>query len=218
MHADLLNHLAAADRAAVRRWADLLGAPWYNVPPLKLLAESLAVLSALPEVQAREPHLSGGDAFRLAAEAVGFEDDPDANTHPGDRLARNLRNWRHRGKIFHALGAAALQIPGMEQVREAHAAAWARLEAEHGRSIDPAELADDPGGALDQRLAELLGEALVEAEAAVIRDVLSDTLTDHAAKLAGDVADRLALDRREVEEIVCELLTAAVLDALRGDV
>jgi hypothetical protein len=85
------------DRATVRRWAEILGLRWYDVPPLLQVVEMVGVLLLSADMD-----LPAGDAVRASAEALGLADDPARSTHPGDRFARTLGNW-HRaagGKSF----------------------------------------------------------------------------------------------------------------------
>jgi hypothetical protein len=86
----VLSSLDAGDRETVLRWAELVGAPWSEIPPLLQLATYVAVLGLAAEM----PGLSTSDALAEACEAIGLEDDPDLATRPADSLARSLRRWR----------------------------------------------------------------------------------------------------------------------------
>jgi len=91
-----LGVLEAADRATIERWEQVLGLPWSDIAPLRQLVEMLAVLLLSADMDL--PH---GDAIRAAAEGLGLEDDDRRQTHPADRFARSLLNWRRAsGKSF----------------------------------------------------------------------------------------------------------------------
>ena len=86
------------DLPVVARWAELMGLKWYEIPPLRQVIEHVAVQLLANNMPDRPP----GDANRLAAEALGLEDNDEGETHPGDRFARTLCNWQRAaaGKIF----------------------------------------------------------------------------------------------------------------------
>ena len=89
--------LEPPDRAAIARWEQVLGLKWSDVPPLRQLVETLAVLLLSGDMD-----LPAGDAIRAAAEALGLADDDLRSTHAGDRFARTLGNWHRQaaGKTF----------------------------------------------------------------------------------------------------------------------
>ena len=46
-----------------------------------------------PGVMAADIEAPRHDRIRLAAKALGLEDDPDRATHPGDRFRKRLERW-----------------------------------------------------------------------------------------------------------------------------
>ncbi len=82
--------LERRDRATVRRWEQILELAWHEIPPLRQVVEHVAVQLLSNNLPDRPP----GDAKRLAAEALGLQDDDGYVTHPADRYAKSLSNWQ----------------------------------------------------------------------------------------------------------------------------
>ena len=88
----VLAALDHEDRRAVERWAAALGLPpggWHLAPPLKLLAELLAIVRLAGDMG----DLSRGDAFAEACEALGLADDSELSTRGSSRYIRLLNRW-----------------------------------------------------------------------------------------------------------------------------